>query len=447
MKLSRIAILSLLLVLAGGVALFLLLFERYSEEVDLGFGDKAQRNPFLAAEQFLDRLDISHRRADNIAALSTLGEDDALFLASSSQLYNSERLWELLDWVENGGQAIVVAHSSGGDNERDLLLQKLGLEVTHGDTDLYFNQQVREVFGEDAGKLRNKTASELMREHNRNLSEAKSDGEDDSEQRAATPEVEEPAAPRNPDIDPDRLINRTSDSGTSYELYFNPRKVFTHEMMGQGTDIDVDGSPLHWVPFQNIPTQSPLVFYERGRGRLTLLTDGEMWHNRRIGEFDHAYFLAHLVGERDLVMITRPRFDSLGTLIKRFALEFFVAGLLAIAAWIANRSRRFGPLVPAPASERRSLVEHIRACGYFYWRQNRGQALFEQARAPLLQKLAGHSANRLTPEKCRQLAETLAARTGLAAGDIFHTLWGDAPHSEDDFTARLRSIQIIEAAL
>ena len=443
MKLSRIAIATTLLLVVAAGALFLFFFERFSEEVDLGYGAEAQRNPFLAAEQFLERIDIPHRRADNIAVVSALDESDALFLASSSQIYNSDRLWELMDWIERGGQAIVVAHSSGGEHEQDLLLDMLGLEVATGDLDLYFNQQVREMFGEDASKLQDKTISELMREHNRKLAEPETDSEGAEEDTADTGD----APARDPDIDPDRLINLTSDSGASYALYFNPHKVFTHEMMGQGADTDVNGNPLHWVPFQRISTQAPLVFYEYGRGRLTLMTDGELWHNHRIGEFDHAYFLAHLVGERNLVMVTRPRFDTLSNLIKRYALEFLVAALLTIAAWIANRSRRFGPLIAPPASARRSLLEHIRACGHFYWRHSRGENLYEQARAPLLQKLCGQRQNALTAEQCRQLSETVAARTGLSASDIFHTLWGEAPRSEDDFTARLRSIQIIEAAL
>ncbi|WP_066960346.1 DUF4350 domain-containing protein [Microbulbifer sp. Q7] len=469
MKLSRLAIFITLLLVAVASGLFLVFFERHTEEVDRGFGPEARRNPYLAAHRFLDRVGIHHRRADNISVLATLNDGDALFLASSSQIYNADRLREFLDWIESGGHAIVIAHQGTGDHEQDLLLQALELEVTEGDLDLYFNRQLREVFGEEASELQGKTVSELMREHNRKLrAEQRSNGDsggngnDKSEHSSAPQEGaasfeassagSEPhdaqpheAEPRNPDIDPERLINLTSDGGSSYALYFNPRTALTHEMMGQTSDVDVDGEPLHWVAFQNIPTLSPLVYYERGRGRLTLMTDGSLWQNDRIGEFDHAYFLAHLVGERDLVMVTRPRFDTLGTLIQRYALELLVAGLLALAAWIANRSRRFGPLALAPARERRSLLEHIRACGQFYWRQNRGERLFERARTPLRTKLSGSRPCDGTEQQ--QVAASVAEKTGLAAAEIIHTLWGPAPRTQEDFTARLRSIQIIEAAL
>lgn len=449
MRLSRIAIAVTGLLLTAAAALFLYFFERHTEEVDLGPGPEARRNPFLAAERFLDQLDIPHRRADNIAVLSTLGERDVLFLGSSSQIYNPDRLRELLDWIEAGGHAIVIVHRGDGENEQNLLLDTLGLEVTTGDLDFYFNSQIREMFGENTDDLEElkeaPSASEMMRKHNRKLADQAKEDSTEAEQESA--EQDEPEPRRNPDVDPEKLVNLTSDSGASYALYFNPGKVFTHEMMAQSPDTDLDGNLLRWVRFQKVPDQSPLVYYERGRGRLTLMTDGALWHNHRIGEFDHAYFLSHLVGERDLVMVTRPKFDTLGELIQRYALELFFAGLLALAAWIANRSRRFGPVLPAPASERRSLLEHIGACGQFYWRSQRAENLFEQARAPLLQKLGARSNGSPGIEQQQQLAESVAATTGLAAREIFDTLWGPAPRSEDDFTARLRSIQIIEAAL
>ncbi|WP_226664410.1 DUF4350 domain-containing protein [Microbulbifer aggregans] len=447
MKISRIAIAVTLLLLATAATLFLFFFERYSEEIDRGFGDEARRNRFLAAEQFLTDVGVPHRRADNIAVLGELGEGDALFLTSSSQIYNVERLQQFLQWIEQGGEAIVVASGGNADHERDQLLDYLGLSVTRGEIDLYFNQQVREVFGEQAADIRDKTLSELMREHNRRV-----DGEESSAEEAEIAPEEEYSEEnqRDPDIDDERLLFFTSDSGAGYTLFFNPQQVLTHELMAEEHATEVDGGYLRWVRFANIPDQSPMVQFERGRGRITLLADSGLWQNDRIGEFDHAYFLSHLIGERALVMITRPHFDGLTTLARRYASEFFLAGFLALLAWIANRSRRFGPLTPPPSTERRSLLEHIRACGHFYWRTDRAQALYESARRPLLQKISGRpaeAARALPRERQQAFAETIAARSGLTSSEVFTTLWESAPHSEHDFTARMRSIQIIEAAL
>ncbi|MFV8780874.1 DUF4350 domain-containing protein [Microbulbifer sp. SA54] len=457
MKVSRLAIAITLLLAAAAAALFLFFFERYSEQVDRGFGPEARRNRFLAAEQFLTDVGIPHRRADNIAVVGELGQDDALFLTSSSQIYNAERLQQFLHWVEQGGEAIVVASGGNADHERDQLLDYLGLAVTRGEIDLYFNQQVREVFGEQAADIRTKTLSELMREHNRRIDRGQgADRETDvdadeafAEEKPAEEKLEEESR-RNPEVDDDRLLFFTSDSGAGYTLFFNPVQVLTHELMAEEYATEVDGGYLRWVRFANYPDQSPMVQFERGRGRVTVLADVGLWQNERIGEFDHAYFLAHLVGERELVMITRPHFDGLSTLARRYATEFFLAGFLALLAWVANRSRRFGPLRPSPPAERRSLLEHIRACGQFYWRSDRAQALFESARRPLLQKISGQPAEiarALPPARQRELAEAVAARSGLASSEVFNTLWEATPRSEQDFTARMRSIQIIEAAL
>ena len=480
MKLSRVALVWTLLLAGLATAGFLFFFEYHTEEIDRGFGPEARRNPYLAAEQFLDRIDIPHRRADNISVLSSLAENEVLLLTSSSQVYNSDRVWELLNWIERGGRAIVVAHTGSGDNERDFLLEMLGVELAEGDLDLYFNDQVREVFGDDAADIQNKSLSEILREHNRKLTEKEdvkkkgSEGESSGSESGENESVADtsdatadnaPQPPRNPDIAPERLLTLSNASGTEYTLYPDPAWVFARdeyesedededeqpsETQQQGDDALAASHLLQWVTFPNRPDEAPLIHYDYGQGRLTLMTDSGLWRNHRIGHFDHAYFLAQLIDERPLVMVTHPHFDGLGTLIRRYAPELSIAGLLALLAWILNRSRRFGPLTPEPPRERRSLLEHIRASGHFYWRQSRAHQLYEQARAPLLQKatrLSPQAARQLPLEKQRHFAQSIAEQTGLGAGDIFSTLWDEPPRNEDDFTARMRRIQIIEAAL
>ncbi|GAB2513654.1 DUF4350 domain-containing protein [Microbulbifer agarilyticus] len=469
---ARAALLWTLLLVGIAAAVFLYFFEYYAEEADLGFGAEARRNPYLAAEKFLDRIDVPHRQADNIAVLPELNDNDVLFLANSNLIYNEQRLWELLEWVERGGQAIVVSNQLSTDGERNLLLDLLDLQVTYGDTDLYFNWQLREVFGEEAKTLQDKTVSELMRDHNRKLAEKSKNQNSDTAPVEDAREVAQDTSTegtRNPEVDPERLINLTSDGGTSYSLYFDPELLLTHEMMAQGDEVDVQGGLLHWVTFQDLAPpsgqeaaqpsdvshydsnllhhQSPLAFFEYGRGRITLMADNGLWQNRRIGEFDHAFFLAHLTGQKNLVMITRPHFLGFSELIQRYWLEFFTAGGLVLLAWIANRSRRFGPREPEGAPVRRSLLEHVRACGYFYWREQAARKQFEAIRSRLRDKILPNASAAPSGHQQAEISQLLAERTGLTSNEIITTLWGAAPHSEETFTARMRSLQIIEDAL
>lgn len=61
--------------------------------------------------------------------------------------------------------------------------------------------------------------------------------------------------------------------------------------------------------------------------------------------------------------------------------------LIALALWLANRLRRFGPLLPPPPEGRRSLLEHVVASGEHQWRYRRADALHGAMRDAFLLRL------------------------------------------------------------
>ncbi|OOG59877.1 DUF4350 domain-containing protein [Rhodanobacter sp. C03] len=60
---------------------------------------------------------------------------------------------------------------------------------------------------------------------------------------------------------------------------------------------------------------------------------------------------------------------------------------LLLAAWMAMRSERFGPLMPAPALHRRALLEHVQAAGEFIYRRDSGRSLHNLACQAVLTRL------------------------------------------------------------
>ncbi|WP_308365039.1 MULTISPECIES: DUF4350 domain-containing protein [unclassified Microbulbifer] len=420
-----------LLLTAATTAAFLYFFERYSEELDLGWGPEARRNPYLAAEQFLAADGLQTRRADNISVLNTLAPDDTLYLASSSQAYNLKRADELLGWVESGGHAIVVAHIAG-EGERDWLLDRLEVSLEERDG-IDFEHPFRELLGEEAEEFEGKSASEILREHNRRLRE----GEPEEKEESA----EEEKPPRNPDVDPEDLVTLATEDGGEYRLHFTGRHQLQHPALEEEEASD---GPVFWAKIHRDDTGVPFMQFERGDGLITIVADGGLWRSDRIGHFDHAYLLRLLASDGNFVFLTRPRFDSLGELARRYAGEFFLAGALALLAWLLYRSRRFGPRAPEPETARRSLLEHISACGHYYWRAGHCENLVRQQRDALLRRLGGE---RASPPIRRKLCTQLAAQTGLDESSIAATLWGDPPRSEETFTEQMRKLQQIEAAL
>jgi len=61
--------------------------------------------------------------------------------------------------------------------------------------------------------------------------------------------------------------------------------------------------------------------------------------------------------------------------------------LLALASWLWRRMQRFGPQLPAPALERRSLLEHIAASGELAYRYGYAHLLYDAARNAFLARL------------------------------------------------------------
>ena len=60
---------------------------------------------------------------------------------------------------------------------------------------------------------------------------------------------------------------------------------------------------------------------------------------------------------------------------------------LLLAAWMAMRSARLGPLMPAPPLHRRAMLEHVQAAGEFLYRRDAGRTLHSLASQTVLARL------------------------------------------------------------
>ncbi len=88
-----------------------------------------------------------------------------------------------------------------------------------------------------------------------------------------------------------------------------------------------------------------------------------------------------------------------------------------LAAWMAMRSARLGPLLPAPALHRRALLEHVQAAGEFLYRRDGGRSLHRLACETVLARL------RRRDPACVMLSgdalyARLAERFGLDAAQV-----------------------------
>ena len=177
------------------------------------------------------------------------------------------------------------------------------------------------------------------------------------------------------------------------------------DIEGQVAEAQGLGEPLkvHFHPsyrFSAVPEQADfsvadefgphLLSLPVGRGRLTSLTDHEFMENPAIGANDHAallWQLTRMTGANGPVwLVYAEDLPSLWRLIWQHARPVVWAAAALLAWLIAARSRRFGPLLPVPASARRSLAEHVIASGWFDWRQGHGEAMLTDMRDRVLRR-------------------------------------------------------------
>ena len=107
---------------------------------------------------------------------------------------------------------------------------------------------------------------------------------------------------------------------------------------------------------------------------------------------------------------------------------------LLLAAWMAMRGMRFGPLMPAPAPHRRALLEHVQAAGEFLYRRDGGRSLHQLACQAVLVRL-----RRRDPASARlngeALYQRLAERGGLDAAQVAQAF--QSPANAQAFRASL----------
>jgi hypothetical protein len=141
---------------------------------------------------------------------------------------------------------------------------------------------------------------------------------------------------------------------------------------------------------------------ELGRGLVTV-AELDYLDNRRLRRPEARamafQLLAPGLGKGRVHLVYSADVPSLLRLLLMDAWMVLLPLLCALAAWLAWRGQRFGPVQAAPEPRRRALLEHVQAAGEFAWGRNRGAALHAavlrlfrqrlQRRAPELYALDG----------------------------------------------------------
>jgi hypothetical protein len=129
-----------------------------------------------------------------------------------------------------------------------------------------------------------------------------------------------------------------------------------------------------------------------------------------------------LESSEQVLLIHATDLPPLHVLVLRHGWPILLPLLLALLAWLWQRSQRFGPLRPLPPPARRALRERLRASAEHALRGRAGAQLLRPLRQRLHQRLSLH-APALAALPGSALAAELARRYGLPAAAVDRALF------------------------
>ena len=199
---------------------------------------------------------------------------------------------------------------------------------------------------------------------------------------------------------------------------------------GEEVALQIDFERQRWFEIADeddglslLEADSQYLVFAWGEGRVTFISDSEVFTNQQIGKFDHARLMAHFAPERGRAwLLYSAQMPSLFALIWRSA-PYLVLTLLPLGLLIIWRmARSSGPKLQTEQAGRRDLLEHLQASAEFAWRYDLRKGLLEGARKQVEKRwLNAHPALLHLDDQGR--CDWLAKRTGLTASAISQALY------------------------
>lgn len=350
-------------------------------EKDIGqfFTQTANKQPYLAADQFLQQYGLSVKHEQGFRRLDE-PDGDLLILVNAYGMLSERRAQALLDWVHGGGQLIMAAENP---------------------------------FTE----LHRKVRDPIFDQFNVGIS---------------TEKETEPAMALSPDcskLSEPKPIHFNNDIGDLDIAMASDVRLIRPQASGAALDEGVR-----------------LLQYNWGQGGVTLLAGTAIWRNDFIGCNDHAYLLWQLSPWEGTVWFLENRQGpSVWRLLWRHGAPAVVLLIVLVGAMLWARGVRMGAVREPHRVERRRLMEHVEATGWFLWRQRQKEPLLRPLRQAIMHQIEKREPGFSDlPAKTRYAR--LASLLDLPASAIEQALSGK-PRNESEFVATVALLRQIRTGL
>jgi hypothetical protein len=378
-------------------------FEQETDKVRVGFRGEAQRNPWLAAERLLARMNLPASDLREYDGLRKLQPDSVLVLPQGRQTLSESLRAGIVDWVQSGGFLVIEAERP---SIRDPLIDAFGVMRVE-DKDNSKTDEHRQRAG---GISRNNGEFRNNDEYKANANHIDSDSLD---------------------LTVLKLPGSALTSLVWMEADFS--LVSERAWFRAGTDYSAN-----------------ILMLREGDGNVVVVTDLDFATNGEIADLDHAQFvveLAHFAQRSGpVIFFINPGQPSLMQWLLTHAWAPASAAALAVLLWLWKSIPRFGPVAPDPERARRRLLDHLRASGRFLWARGQGGRLLEVSREACLRKLSRTLPDFETATESTQ-ASRLIRMFGISSEQAQQILSPQAPGKMLHFMHTIQLYQTIHARL
>lgn len=456
-RLRRTVISIITLVLIGGaIWLWNDQMERHWKLVP-NYQSEARKNNLLVAERLLTQRRYQLKTIPTLSqALPSLPTHGTLMLLDNNGNMSAFQAQDLLRWVKAGNTLILRPKFNF------IFTRPTAADAIPSEQD---NRNA------DTGSAANEDTSQPAQAQANDASQSNDDGnrdeeeEQDNEEQVAAPPTTTNTAPH---------ANQLLDDPISSSLGVQLKEVFhsananqqaprnplqpANKNFARYVEFPHQGYPLEiWQgkrrliatkkalkPIATDNTGEILRLYKMGKGHLVLVADN-YFTNQNIAAFDHAEVLlnlAQLQADSKQIFIVREIAPTpWHTLLLQAMPYAFISLTLLLLLVIWRATQRFGPLLPDPRQERRSLLEHIDASAKWLWQSAAGRETLLHASRAAAEKLMQRRIPEISKLPIQQRMTELHADCGIDIKHLQLALLGAVARLPHEYTLQIQTLQ------
>jgi len=381
-----VLILSSVLAVAGYFAWPYFFEKRVSAVRDISL--ESLNNPMLAVTRILTQRDYTVRKQDTLTlALGQTLPKGTIFLSDSSGRLTQEQLEELLAWVGEGNVLITKPKFGGYPSDKSVIIDERDLESDSEDyhsendeTDEYEQDtQNYQLEDGDKGYVSADPLSDYLGVFLEYAGGKSHELEKPADHSASADtledETQEDEAQQEPTITK-RSFTEIALPSVAYPLQFAQSDTVLNSEAEYEAPKFADSHGGH------------MRIYAEGHGYIVLLNQNN-YQNEVLQHLDHGELFWHLLqlnpGHKQLLIVDHLEMPTWYQALWSNFYYTLIAAIIALLLILWRAMRRFGPLLPEPALERRAQMEHVLASARWLWRLPQGrQNLLSAAQADTL---------------------------------------------------------------